>query len=110
VLFVIPWVYVKHPGVALTPLRSFTVTLGWILGKPLTLLFDPFESIVLFLSGETTCFPCNRDVDRLRFWLVLTVNYVVQEGKSNWLKGMILMCAYSPSSCGLRSMTDKCVI
>ena len=28
------------------------VTLGWILGKPLTLLFDPFESIVLFLSGE----------------------------------------------------------
>jgi hypothetical protein len=23
------------------------------MGKPLTLLFDPFESIVLFLSGET---------------------------------------------------------
>ncbi|KAH9987324.1 Sodium/calcium exchanger protein-domain-containing protein [Russula compacta] len=53
----------------------FTVTLGWILGKPLTLLFDPFESIVLFLS-------------------VLTVNYVVQDGKSNWLEGMILMCLY----------------
>ena len=30
---------------------SFSVTLGWIIGKPLTLLFDPFESIVLFLSG-----------------------------------------------------------
>ncbi|KAI0280806.1 Sodium/calcium exchanger protein-domain-containing protein [Russula aff. rugulosa BPL654] len=30
----------------------FIVILGWILGKPLTLLFDPFESIVLFLSGE----------------------------------------------------------
>jgi len=53
----------------------FIVTLGWILGKPLTLLFDPFESIVLFLS-------------------VLTVNYVVQDGKSNWLEGMILMCLY----------------
>jgi len=53
----------------------FIVVLGWILGKPLTLLFDPFESIVLFLS-------------------VLTVNYVVQDGKSNWLEGMILMCLY----------------
>lgn len=54
----------------------FTVILGWILGKPLTLLFDPFESIVLFLA-------------------VLTVNYVVQDGKSNWLEGMILMCLYA---------------
>ncbi|KAI0303725.1 calcium/proton exchanger [Multifurca ochricompacta] len=53
----------------------FITILGWILGKPLTLLFDPFESIVLFLS-------------------VLTVNYVVQDGKSNWLEGMILMCLY----------------
>ncbi|KAI9439938.1 calcium/proton exchanger [Lactarius indigo] len=53
----------------------FITTLGWILGKPLTLLFDPFESIVLFLA-------------------VLTVNYVVQDGKSNWLEGMILMCLY----------------
>lgn len=53
----------------------FIVTLGWIMDKPLTLLFDPLESIVLFLS-------------------VLTVNYVVQDGKSNWLEGMILMCLY----------------
>jgi len=53
----------------------FIVTLAWIIGKPLTLLFDPFESIVMFLS-------------------VLTVNYVVQDGKSNWLEGMILMCLY----------------
>ncbi|TFY61310.1 hypothetical protein EVG20_g7102 [Dentipellis fragilis] len=29
----------------------FIVTLGWMMGKPLTLLFDPFESIVLFLAG-----------------------------------------------------------
>jgi Ca2+:H+ antiporter len=53
----------------------FTVTLGWIMDKPLTLLFDPLESIVLFLS-------------------VLTVNYIVLDGKSNWLEGMILMCLY----------------
>lgn len=54
----------------------FIVTLAWIIGKPLTLLFDPLESIVLFLA-------------------VLTVNYTVQDGKSNWLEGMILMCKYS---------------
>ncbi|KAG9314861.1 calcium proton exchanger [Chiua virens] len=53
----------------------FIVTLGWILDKPLTLLFDPLQSVVLFLS-------------------VLTVNYVVQDGKSNWLEGMILMSLY----------------
>ncbi|PCH42265.1 calcium/proton exchanger [Wolfiporia cocos MD-104 SS10] len=53
----------------------FTVVLSWIMAKPLTLLFDPFESIVLFLS-------------------VMVVNYTVQDGKSNWLEGMILMCLY----------------
>lgn len=53
----------------------FIVTLAWMMGKQLTLLFDPLESIVLFLS-------------------VLTVNYCVQDGKSNWLEGMILMCLY----------------
>ncbi|KAF9525689.1 calcium/proton exchanger [Crepidotus variabilis] len=53
----------------------FIVTLAWIMGKPLTLLFDPYESIAMFLS-------------------VLTVNYVVQDGRSNWLEGMILMCLY----------------
>jgi len=53
----------------------FIVILGWILGKPLTLLFDPYESVALFLS-------------------VLTVNYAIQDGKSNWLEGFILMCLY----------------
>jgi len=53
----------------------FIVTLGWILNKPLTLLFDPYQSVALFLT-------------------VLTVNYVVQDGKSNWLEGFILMGLY----------------
>ncbi|KIO34797.1 hypothetical protein M407DRAFT_16745 [Tulasnella calospora MUT 4182] len=53
----------------------FMVVLGWIIGKPLTLLFDPFEAVVLFLT-------------------VITVNYVVADGQSNWLEGMILMCLY----------------
>ncbi|KAJ6513321.1 Sodium/calcium exchanger protein-domain-containing protein [Mycena sanguinolenta] len=53
----------------------FIMVLAWILGKPLTMLFDPYESVALFLA-------------------VITVNYVVQDGKSNWLEGMILMCLY----------------
>lgn len=53
----------------------FIVTLGWIIGKPMTLLFDPYESVAMFLA-------------------VLTVNYVVQDGKSNWLEGFILMGLY----------------
>jgi len=53
----------------------FITVLSWIMGRNLTLLFDPFESIVLFLS-------------------VLTVGYVVADGKSNWLEGMVLMTLY----------------
>ncbi|KAL0564289.1 hypothetical protein V5O48_017764 [Marasmius crinis-equi] len=30
---------------------SFTVLIAWMMGKPLTLLFDPYESITLFLAG-----------------------------------------------------------
>jgi Ca2+/H+ antiporter len=30
-------------------------------------------------------------VTALTFLLVLTVNYVVQDGKSNWLEGLVLM-------------------
>jgi len=76
----------------------FIVTLGWMMGKPLTLLFDPYESITLFLA-------------------VLTVNYSVQDGKSNWLEGVILMCLYLilcvtfwyyPGSDPLLALTESC--
>jgi len=53
----------------------FIVILGWIMGKPMTLLFDPYESVALFFT-------------------VLIVNYVVQDGKSNWLEGFVLMLLY----------------
>ncbi|KAH9850267.1 Sodium/calcium exchanger protein-domain-containing protein [Lenzites betulinus] len=51
------------------------VILGWITDKPLALLFDPFESVVLYIS-------------------VHTMGYVVADGKSNWLEGVILVCLY----------------
>ena len=72
----------------------FIVILGWIIGHPITMLFDPFESIVLFFS-------------------VLVVNYVVQDGRSNWLKGAILisLCVSTfPSTAPLFSWLTHAVL
>jgi Ca2+:H+ antiporter len=48
----------------------FMVVLAWIMDKPLTMLFDPFETIVLFLS-------------------VLIVNSTLSDSRSNWLEGYV---------------------
>ncbi|KIM39809.1 hypothetical protein M413DRAFT_19589 [Hebeloma cylindrosporum] len=53
----------------------FTVILAWITNKPLSLLMDPFQSMVLYIA-------------------VHTMGYVVADGKSNWLEGVILICLY----------------
>ncbi|KAJ5195304.1 uncharacterized protein N7498_008742 [Penicillium cinerascens] len=54
----------------------FSVVLGWILGvHDMTLNFDPFQIIVLFVS-------------------VLLVNYLIADGKSHWLEGVLLMMMY----------------
>ncbi|WWC70450.1 calcium/proton exchanger [Kwoniella pini CBS 10737] len=49
--------------------------LAWTIGKPMTLLFDPYESIVVFLS-------------------VLIVNQTLADGRSNWMEGLVLMMLY----------------
>ncbi|KAF5367368.1 hypothetical protein D9758_003737 [Tetrapyrgos nigripes] len=51
------------------------VTLAWSMGKPLALLFDPFESLVLYMS-------------------VQTMTHVMGDGKSNYMEGLILICLY----------------
>ncbi|KAF7864284.1 uncharacterized protein EAF02_010252 [Botrytis sinoallii] len=53
----------------------FLVILGWIIDKPMTLHFETFETVVFFLS-------------------VLVVTYVVQDGKSNYLEGCMLLGLY----------------
>lgn len=50
----------------------FLVILGWIIGKPMTLHFQGFETVVFFLS-------------------VLVVNYLIQDGKSNYLEGAMCL-------------------
>ncbi|KAI1209526.1 Calcium/proton exchanger [Annulohypoxylon truncatum] len=53
------------------------VIIGWGMDKPdMTLAFDTFQVIVLFVS-------------------VLLVNYLIGDGKSHWLEGLILTCLYA---------------
>jgi Ca2+:H+ antiporter len=49
----------------------FIVILGWAIGHPIGMLFDPLESGAVFMA-------------------VWTTSYVVQDGKSNWLEGASL--------------------
>lgn len=52
------------------------VVLGWIIGKDdMTLYFDGFQIAMLFVS-------------------ILLVNYLIQDGKSHWLEGVLLMILY----------------
>jgi len=52
------------------------VVIGWIAGKQcMTLYFDTFQIAVLFIS-------------------ILLVNYLIQDGKSHWLEGVLLMSLY----------------
>ena len=54
----------------------FTVVLGWIIGKDdMTLFFDGFQIAVLFVA-------------------VLLVNYLIADGKSHYLEGILLMILY----------------
>lgn len=54
----------------------FAIILGWILGNDeMNLSFDGFQTAVLFVS-------------------VLLVNYVIVDGSSNWIKGVLLQCLY----------------
>ncbi|KAK0850952.1 Vacuolar calcium ion transporter [Friedmanniomyces endolithicus] len=53
----------------------FLVILGWIMGEEMTLRFQSFETVVFFLS-------------------VLVVNYLIQDGKSNYLEGCMCLGTY----------------
>ena len=53
----------------------FLVVLGWIINKPMTLQFEIFETVVFFLA-------------------VLVTNYLISDGKSNYLEGAMLIGMY----------------
>jgi len=54
----------------------FLVILGWIMHQPMTLHFQGFETIIFFIS-------------------VLIVNYLIQDGKSNYLEGCMCLGTYA---------------
>ncbi|KAK6538054.1 hypothetical protein TWF694_010944 [Orbilia ellipsospora] len=54
----------------------FLVVLGWIMGREMSLFFQTFETTVFFVS-------------------VLITNYLIQDGKSNYLEGAMLLGIYS---------------
>ncbi|USP78689.1 Vacuolar calcium ion transporter [Curvularia clavata] len=51
------------------------VVLGWMMGKEMTLYFNIFETVALFVT-------------------VLVVNFLVLDGRSNYLEGSLLIAAY----------------
>jgi Ca2+:H+ antiporter len=56
-------------GLLVSPVLVLT---GWAIGQPMTLFFEDFETVILFAS-------------------VLIVNYLIQDGRSNWLEGVLLL-------------------
>ena len=53
--------------------------LGWIVGEPMSLNFEPFGAIVFFLS-------------------VIVVTGLISDGESNYLEGGMLVGTYVPLS------------
>jgi len=51
------------------------VILGWIIGQPMSLYFQTFETVALFIS-------------------VIIADVIISDGSSNWLEGTMLMAAY----------------
>lgn len=54
----------------------FLVLLGWAMDREMSLYFQTFETIVFFIS-------------------VLVTNYLIQDGKSNYLEGVMLLGIYT---------------
>ncbi|NJR51758.1 MAG: calcium/proton exchanger [Leptolyngbyaceae cyanobacterium CSU_1_3] len=52
------------------------VIIGWILGKPMDLNFNPFELVAVAVA-------------------VLITNSISSDGRSNWLEGTLLLAAYA---------------
>ncbi|CAI6333152.1 unnamed protein product [Periconia digitata] len=56
-------------------ITPFIVILGWIMGKSMTLYFNIFETVALFVTA-------------------FVVNFLVLDGRSNYLEGSLLIAAY----------------
>ncbi len=60
-------------GLLVSPILVLT---GWWIDVPMTFFFEIFETTVMFAS-------------------VMIVNYLISDGKSNWLEGALLLACYA---------------
>ena len=67
----------------ITPLM---VLIGWIIGAEMTLFFNTFETAILFITVLYNLKITSTDYR--------IVNYLIQDGKSNYLEGGLLMAVY----------------
>jgi len=58
----------------------FCIAAAWVVGAPLSLDFAPFETCVFAFS-------------------VIGATSIMSDGKSNWLKGLVLVAAYAVLAC-----------
>ncbi|KAI0256858.1 Sodium/calcium exchanger protein-domain-containing protein [Lactifluus subvellereus] len=72
------------------------VVIGWISGHELTLFFDDFEVCTAFLIFVPLSVPhLGDDTQTVTFFVsVLLVNLLVQDGKSNYMEGLMLVTLY----------------
>jgi Ca2+:H+ antiporter len=66
----------------------FLVILGWIIGQPMTLRFETFETVIFFVS-------------------ILVVTYVIQDGKSNYLEGAMVSISFLKNEDILMKSADR---
>lgn len=59
-------------GLLVCPILVLT---GWFIDVQMTFFFEVFETVVLFAS-------------------VMIVNYLIADGKSNWLEGALLLVSF----------------
>ena len=56
--------------------KKMNVLLGIVTGQPMNLIFNSFELVAMVLA-------------------VIIVNFIVQDGESNWFEGLQLLAAYA---------------
>lgn len=74
-------------GLLVSPVLVLT---GWFIDVPMTFFFEIFETVVLFAS-------------------VMIVNYLIADGKSNWLEGALLLVSLFFSCNHMYSIKLTCV-
>ncbi|EIN10818.1 calcium/proton exchanger [Punctularia strigosozonata HHB-11173 SS5] len=90
------------------------VLVAWAMGRPLTLVFDPVETIVRF--SPPVAVPADPPPPVLvpaqcLFLSVLLVKFSIEDGKSHWMSGVVLVgaCCASLPGLSLNSVPDAAV-